>query len=144
MISTTQVQILDEPVYVSFRANALWKGMHGFLFFPAMSKRIGQTGLFSFDKEKKNSASKPWGVLFWNGHRDPRSNFGRDCILLVRRGMICIHLWVCTYTRIHTRGDTQNMRNLRRKIASSSNKNTKMMLFLFSYGNIGLLCRWKE
>ena len=38
MESVIRVQILDEAVFISLRANILWKGMKTSIFFPAMFK----------------------------------------------------------------------------------------------------------
>ena len=48
MNKVTQVQILDEAVYISHKGNSLGKDMNSTIPSPAMGKIVGRTGLFNF------------------------------------------------------------------------------------------------
>ena len=60
MESMTQVQILDEGVYVYFRANALLKGMIPTLLALGSGLTVEQTGLSSIDKATSLREGELW------------------------------------------------------------------------------------
>ena len=49
MNTATQVQILDEVVCISHRANSLQKGMNPTILLQAIGKIVGQTKPFNFN-----------------------------------------------------------------------------------------------
>ena len=63
MDMSTQVQIVDEAVYISHRINVLGKGMNITINPPVKGKIVGQTGPLTLVwqpvKEKENSEFKP-------------------------------------------------------------------------------------
>ena len=60
MDTETQVQILDEAVYISHSANILRKGMNPTILPSIWGKIVGQTGLFSFGMPTSLGEGKFW------------------------------------------------------------------------------------
>ncbi len=61
--TTTRVQILDKPDYISYSTNTLGKGMNPNILPPAMGKQLGRLGSSALVRhlvqEKENSEFKP-------------------------------------------------------------------------------------
>ena len=62
---TTEVQILNEVLYISHSANTLGKDTNPTIFTPTMNKIIGQTGLFNFGLTTGLGEGKLWIQTSW-------------------------------------------------------------------------------
>ena len=70
---SSQIQILDKVVSISFQTNALDKGMNLFLLPPAVNKIIGHTWFSSFgrtanQREGKGIASSTQAIITIKKH----------------------------------------------------------------------------
>ena len=60
MLMASQVQILNEPVYISHSTNTLGKGMNPAIPPPVIGKIVGQTEFFSLGMTTGQGEGKLW------------------------------------------------------------------------------------